>query len=81
MNKPAFASVTHSTESDLQSALMSQKTEPSLEEHREMEKNTAFVKEILEEVLHGKLEKLPSGKIFFQDEVLHQWILEMWLQG
>ncbi len=72
VNKPAFASVTHSTESDLQSALMSQKTEPSLEEHREMEKNTAFVKEILEEVLHGKLEKLPSGKIFFQDEVLHQ---------
>ena len=51
MNKPAFASVTHSTESDLQSALMSQKTEPSLEEHREMEKNTALVKEILEEVI------------------------------
>ena len=36
-----------------------------------MEKNAALVTEILEEVLHGKLEKAPSGKIFYQDQALH----------
>lgn len=71
VNKPAFVSGMYSPESDIRSALTEQEKEPTLEEYQEMEKNAALVTEILEEVLHGKLEKAPSGKIFYQDQALH----------
>ncbi|MDE7310777.1 MAG: ATP-binding protein [Eubacterium sp.] len=71
MEKSSFENKIHTPVSEIQSALMAQNEEPTWEEYQEMEQNTEQVKEILEEVLHGKLVKSPSGSIVFQDEVLH----------
>ncbi len=58
----------YSPEYDIRSALAPGKTEPTLEEYQEIERNTTMVKEILKEVLHGRLERSLSGNILFKDD-------------
>lgn len=65
---------TYSPEYDIMSALSVQKKEPTLEEYQEIEDNVTLIKEILEEVIDGKLERQPSGNIFFMDESVNNSI-------
>ncbi|MCI9082875.1 MAG: ATP-binding protein [Lachnospiraceae bacterium] len=64
----------YSPEYDIRSALSAEKQEPTLEEYQETEDNVAIIRNILEEVLQGKLERRPSGSIFFRDESLNDWV-------
>lgn len=58
---------TYSPEYDIKSALSKQEKEPTLEEYQEIEDNATLIKRILEEVIDGRLERQPSGNIFFKD--------------
>lgn len=69
--QPAIRQAIYSPEHDIRAALSMQKKEPTLEEYEEIEDNVKQIKGILEEVIQGKLEKLPSGNIVFRDNSLN----------
>lgn len=64
----------YSPEYDIRSALSMRRKEPTLEEYEEIEDNVTLIKEILEEVIDGRLERHPSGRIFFKDESVNNSI-------
>lgn len=64
----------YSPEYDIRSALSMRRKEPTLEEYQEIEDNVTLIKEILEEVIDGRLERHPSGRIFFKDESVNNSI-------
>lgn len=65
----------YSPEYDIRVALYSpEKGEPTYEEYQEIEDNTKLIKEIFEEVVHGKLERQKSGNILYKDEDMNDLI-------
>lgn len=64
----------YSPEYDIKEALPAQESEPNFEEYLEMEYNTKLIKNILKEVIHGKLERLPSGQLSFKDDNLNDFV-------
>ena len=71
IERPSMVRRAYSPEYDIRSALSEQKQEPTLEEYQEIEDNVKLVKSILEEVIQGNLEKMPSGAIVFRDKSLN----------
>ncbi len=57
----------YSPEYDMKSVLLADEEEPTLEEYQEIEDNIKVIKDILEEIIQGRLERQPSGNIFFQE--------------
>lgn len=58
----------YSPENDIYNMLMEDIKEPTYEEYEENKNNTKVINEIFNEVIHGKLEKQPSGNLFFKDK-------------
>lgn len=57
----------YSPEHDIYIILREEIKEPTYEEYKESENSTKLIKEIFNEVIHGKLEKQPSGNLSFKD--------------
>ena len=57
----------YSIENDFRNNLSGNNNNQSLEEHREVENNIDLLKEILEEVVHGELERTPFGELRYKD--------------
>ncbi len=64
----------YSPEYDIYSMLMEDIKEPTYEEYEESANSTNLIKEIFNEVIHGKLEKQPSGNLFFKDGDLDDFV-------
>lgn len=58
----------YSPEYDIYNVLMEDSKEPTYEEYEESKNSTKLINEIFNEVIHGKLEKQPSGNLFFKDK-------------
>ena len=56
-----------SPEEAIRQALSSDNNDPSLEQYQEAENNTKLIREILEDVIHGKLEESSAGELAFKD--------------
>lgn len=65
-----YGMMVYSPEYDIKSVLNSSEKEPTFEEYQETEDNTKLIKEIFNEVVHGRLVKKSNG-ISFQDEELN----------
>lgn len=58
----------YSPEGDIRNYIRTMRSqEQSYEDYIEIEENINSIKDILEEVVHGKLEKLPSGELQYMD--------------
>ncbi len=64
----------YSPEYDIYNVLLEDIKEPTFEEYKETENNTKIIREIFNEVIHGKLEKQSSSNVFLKDEDLDDFI-------
>lgn len=64
----------YSPENDIRDALLTMEEEPVFEEYQEIKSNTKAIRNILGEVIHGKLDKLPSGQLSFMDNDVNDYV-------